>query len=239
MKQSKVLMIEGDAQVSQSVANYLGAAGYDVTVLDDGPPALEYVRQRGLPHIALVSLSLPGMHGFELAHKLKLMADVPIIFVTSTDDKETIVQGLKQYAEDFIVKPFELRELETRIQVVLARMPSFDYASEPLIRVDENLSIDFAHHRIVVGGETIGLTPTESALLYVLLRKAGQVVENRMLIARIWPTQDVYEDTLRVHMHRLRRKLEADSHHPYYIRTERGQGYRFTQRPPDLFADRP
>jgi len=239
MKQSTILMIEGDVQVSQSAANYLGAAGYEVTVLDDGPAALEYVRQRGLPHIALVSLSLPSMHGFELARKLKLMADVPIIFVTSADDKETIVPGLKRYAEDFIVKPFEMPELEARIQVVLARMPSLDYASEPLIRVDDNLSVDFAHNRVVVGGETIGLTPIESALLYVLLRKAGQVVENRMLIARIWPAQGVYEDTLRVHMHRLRRKLEADSHHPYYIRTERGQGYRFTQRPPDLFADRP
>lgn len=239
MKQSTILMIEGDVQVSQSAANYLGAAGYDVTILDDGPAALEYMRQRGSPHIVLVSMSLPSMHGFELAHKLKLMADVPIILVTSTADKETIVPGLKRYAEDFIVKPFEPRELETRIQVVLTRMPSFDYASEPLIRVDENLSVDFAHNRVVVGGETIGLTPIESALLYILLRKAGQVVENRMLIARIWPAQGVYEDTLRVHMHRLRRKLEADSHHPYYIRTERGQGYRFTQRPPDLFADRP
>ena len=238
VKKSKVLMIEDDVQVSQSVVDYLGRTGYDVTAFGDGPEALEYVRQRGLPHIALVGLSLPSMHGFELAHKLKLMADVPIIFVTSTDDKETIVQGLKRYAEDFIVKPFALRELEARIQVVLARMPSFDYASEPVIRVDDNLSIDFAHNRVVVDGKTIGLTPIESVLLYVLLRKAGQVVENRMLIARVWPTQDVYEDTLRVHMHRLRRKLEADSHHPYYIRTERGLGYRFTQRPPDLFADR-
>lgn len=238
MKKSKVLMVEDDTNVSKLITDYLTKTGYDVMGFSDGPEALEYVRQRGLPHIALVDLSLPSMHGFELANKLKSMADVPIIFVTSTGDKETIVQGLKKYAEDFIVKPFELRELEARIQVVLARMPSLDYASEPVVRVDNHLSIDFAHNRIVVNDKTIGLTPTESILLHVLLRNAGRVVENRMLIARVWPSEEVYEDTLRVHMHRLRRKLESDSHHPHYIRTERGVGYMFTQRPPDLFGDR-
>jgi DNA-binding response OmpR family regulator len=176
------------------------------------------------------------MHGFEVSNRLKSMADVPIIFITATNDTDVVVQGLKKYAEDFIVKPFELRELEARIQVVLARMPSLDYASEPIIRIDDNLSIDFAHNRIVVNGKAYGLTPTESILLHVLLRNAGRVVENRLLIARVWPSEEVYEDTLRVHMHRLRRKLESDSHHPHYIRTERGIGYMFTIRPQESDA---
>lgn len=234
MKKSKVLLIEDDASISKLINDYLSSYGYDVTAVVDAPQAIEHIKASGLPHIALVDLTLPSMHGFELSSKLKAMADVPIIFVTSTSDTETVVQGLKKYAEDFIVKPFELRELEARIQVVLARMPSLDYASEPVIEVDAHLSIDFAHNRIIVDDKPIGLTPTESVLLYVLLRNAGRVVENRMLIARVWPSEDVYEDTLRVHMHRLRRKLEADSHHPHYIRTERGIGYMFTVRPPDL-----
>jgi DNA-binding response OmpR family regulator len=236
MKKSKVLLVEDDPSVTQLITDYLSKTGYDVNSFTDGPEAIEYVRQRGLPHIALLDLSLPSMHGFDIASRLKSMADVPIIFVTSTSDKDTIVQGLKTYAEDFIVKPFELRELEARIQVVLARMPSFDYASEPILDVDEHLSIDFAHNRVVINGKSTGLTPTESILLHVLLRNAGRVVENRMLISRVWPSEDVYEDTLRVHMHRLRRKLESDSHHPHYIRTERGVGYMFTQRPPSIFA---
>ena len=238
MNKSKVLMVEDDPQVSQAVARYLDGAGYEVTILPDGPQALEHVQQQGLPHIALIGLELPGMHGFELADRLRSMADVPIIFVAFTDDKDTIIQGLTRYAEDFIVKPFELRELEARIQIVLSRMPSFDYASEPVIHVDDNLSIDFAHNRVVVGGKTMRLTPTESGLLYVLLHKAGQVVENRTLIARVWPGHEHYEDTLRVHIHRLRRKLEADSHHPHYIRTERSIGYRFARRPISQANDR-
>lgn len=233
MGKTKILLIEDDPGINKLISDYLTAHGFDVTAFSDGPEAIDHVQMRGLPHIALIDLTLPTTHGFEISNKLKSMADVPIIFITATSDTDTIVQGLRKYAEDFIVKPFELRELEARIQVVLARMPSLDYASEPIIRIDDNLNIDFAHNRIVVNSKAYGLTPTESILLHVLLRNAGRVVENRMLIARVWPSEEVYEDTLRVHMHRLRRKLEADSHHPHYIRTERGIGYMFTVRPPE------
>lgn len=229
----KILLIEDDRNINRLIQDYMTAHGYEVSAFSDGPEALEHVQARGLPHLALIDLTLPTMHGFDIASRLKTMADLPIIFITATSDTDTIVQGLRKYAEDFIVKPFELREVEARIQVILARMPSLDYASEPVIRVDDHLSIDFAHNRIIVDGDAESLTPTESILLHVLLRNAGRVVENRMLIARVWPTEVVYEDTLRVHMHRLRRKLESDSHHPHYIRTERSIGYMFSVRPSD------
>ncbi len=234
MKKSKVLLIEDDTNINKLINDYLTKQGYQVIAVNDGPDALEHVRHNGLPHIALIDLALPTMHGFDVSHKLKSMADLPIIFVTSTSDTNTIVEGLKKYAEDFIVKPFELRELEARIQVVLARMPSLDYASEPIITIDKNLQIDFAHNRVLINNKPESLTPTEAVLLHVLLRNAGRVVENRMLIARVWPGEEVYENTLRVHMHRLRCKLESDSHNPRYIRTERGIGYMFTIRPPDF-----
>ncbi len=236
-KKQKIMVVEDDPTVGQLMTDFLTKQDYSVVTFEDAPEALEYVKEKGLPHIALIDLGLPSMHGFELANKLKSMADVPIMFVTSTGDTDTIVQGLRKYAEDFIVKPFELRELEARISVVLARIPTFDYASEPVIDVDQHLQIDFAHNRIVLQEKSIGLTPTESILLHVLLRNAGRVVENRMLIARVWPAEEVGEDTLRVHMHRLRRKLEADSHHPHYIRTERGVGYMFTIKPEQLFGN--
>jgi len=223
MGKTKILLVEDDAAINKLITDYMTAHGFEVTSFLDAPEALDHVQMRGLPHIALIDLQLPSMHGFELSNRLN-------------SDTETVVQGLKKYAEDFIVKPFEMRELEARTAVVLARMPSLDYASEPIIRIDDGLNIDFAHNRIVVNSKPYGLTPTESILLHVLLRNAGRVVENRMLIARVWPSEEVYEDTLRVHMHRLRRKLEADSHHPHYIRTERGVGYMFTVRPPEGIA---
>ncbi|MDX2161153.1 MAG: response regulator transcription factor [bacterium] len=232
MGKTKILLVEDDPNINKLIHDYMTARSFDVYAFSDGPEALDHITMRGLPHIALLDLTLPTMHGFEISSRIKAMADVPIIFITATNDTDTVVQGLKKYAEDFIVKPFELRELEARIRVVLARMPSLDYASEPIIHIDDHLSIDFAHNRVVIGGKSFTLTPTESILLHVLLRRAGQVVENRTLIVRAWAGKDdIYEDTLRVHMHRLRRKLESDSHHPHYIRTERGVGYMFTVRP--------
>jgi DNA-binding response OmpR family regulator len=231
MKNTTVLLITGDDTQSQQVTAHLIEEGHNVTVVTDGPDALAHISAQGLPHIALIDLILPTMHGFEISEQLRAMADVPIIFVGSTNDTDTIVKGLQLYAEDFVVRPVDPRELAARINVVLARMPGLDYASSPVIEVDEHLHVDFAHNRIMIDGETITLTPIESLLLHVLLRNAGRVVENRTLIARVWPGQSVHEDTLRVHMHRLRRKLEQDSHHPRYIRTERGKGYTFTVQP--------
>ena len=157
MGKTKILLVEDDKNINKLINDYMTTHGFEVTSFEDGPEALDHVQMRGLPHIALIDLTLPTMHGFELSNRLKSMADVPIIFITATSDTDTVVQGLKKYAEDFIVKPFELRELEARVQVVLARMPSLDYASEPIIRIDDNLSIDFAHNRIVVNSKGYGL----------------------------------------------------------------------------------
>lgn len=233
MGKTRILVVEDDADINKLINDYFTRHDYEVVPFGDGPDALAFVEAHGLPHLALIDLALPTMHGFDISSRLKSMADVPIIFITATNDTDTVVEGLRKYAEDFVVKPFEMRELAARVQVVLNRMPSLDYAAEPVIKLDESLSVDFAHNRIWLDGEPVTLTPTESILLHVLMRNAGRVVENRMLLARVWPGEDVFEDTLRVHMHRLRRKLERDSHHPRYIRTERGTGYMFTIRPQD------
>ncbi|HUN10299.1 MAG TPA: response regulator transcription factor, partial [Aggregatilineales bacterium] len=153
MNKTRVLVVEDEVHICKLISDFMTAHDYEVTTVNDGPEALEAVQERGLPHIALIDLALPTMHGFELSSRLKAMADVPIIFVTSTSDTDTIVQGLRRYAEDFIVKPFQLRELEARVQAVLARMPSLDYASEPVMKIDEHLSVDFAHNRLTINNK--------------------------------------------------------------------------------------
>ena len=237
MKRFTVLIVEADPLTSRTVAEFLDRSIYDLTLVEDALPAIEYVQNQGLPHIALIGLELPSESGFAVANRLKSRADVPIIFMIPAGNKAVIIEQLKMYADDFVVMPFELRELETRMQMVLARMPAIDYGTEPVLRVDEHLSIDFAHNRVLVAGKTVGLTPIESALLHVLLRSAPRVVQTQSLLSRVWSREEVFEDTLRVHMHRLRRKIELDSHHPYYLRTERGVGYRFHRRPPSLSED--
>ena len=231
MKKSSILVLDADSEVTKSVAEFLDSHTYHVTTFADVQPAIEYVRLRGLPNIILLGMNLPSSSGFSVANQFKLMADVPIIFLMARSDKQHLVEGLKKYAEDFVIKPLELHELETRIQIVLGRMPVLEYEDEPVIRIDALLSIDFSENRAFVAGRTVRMTPIESQLLNILVRHAPRVVHSNALIARVWPTEEVYEDTLRVHVHRLRRKLESDPRHPRYIRTERGIGYRFTIRP--------
>jgi DNA-binding response OmpR family regulator len=225
--EKRLLIVDNDAALLVVLRDLFEAEGYEVVTFADAPEVLRYVTQHGLPHLALVDLGLDSMHGFELSQKLKTMGDLPIVFITGDESPETVVKGLVHYADDYLIKPFQLRELAARVRRILSRIYEFDYVQQPLIEIDERVSVDFAKSKLIINGEITMLTPTEVGLLHVLVRNAGRVVTSDTLIARVWPADEVYEDTLRVHMHRLRRKLEPDIHHPKYIQTERGIGYRF------------
>jgi DNA-binding response OmpR family regulator len=220
-------IVEDDHDLVQLLKTALELEGYAVSVFFDALPFLRHVRDYGLPHLALIDLGLPSMHGFELSKKLKALGDVPIIFISSRDEIDTVVQGLSCFADDYVTKPFDMRELTARTYRVLSRIHDFGYTQSPIIKVDDWLSVDFGKSRLLAGGRSFMLTPTEAGLLHILIRNCGNVVPSETLIARVWPLEQIYEDTLRVHMHRLRRKLEQDYRHPQHIQTERGVGYRF------------
>jgi len=171
----------------------------------------------------LLDLGLPGMGGFELSERIKRMGDVPIIILSGNDEEESKIYGIEQYADDYITKPFNIKEVIARIQRVLSRIGDYSYAQGRVVEVDAHLSIDFANKRIILDGKEVTLTPTETNLLHILYRQKGHVVSPDTLIARVWPAEEVYEETLRVHMHRLRKKLQLAT----YLQTERGIGYSF------------
>ena len=170
---------------------------------------------------------LPGMNGMELARKLHEWSDLPILMLTSVGEEETVVRAIEAFAEDYIRKPFNPREMVARVERVLRRIGSFGYVLQPLIQVDERLGVDFAHQRAQVDGRDVPLTATETKLLYVLMRHAGRTVATDFLLRRLWPGDEVFEDTLRVHVHRLRSKIEPSPSRPRYVLTERGTGYLF------------
>lgn len=201
-------------------------AGFEIRTANDAGHALDLLQEYGLPHLVLIDLGLPGMDGFALSERIKRMGDVPIVIITGDDSEESKLRGIQQYAEDYITKPFNVKEVIARIQRVLNRIADYSYAQERIITVDSNLSVDFVNNRALVGDQEISLTPTETNLLHVLIRNQGQIVSYAALIARVWPNEEVFEETLRVHMHRLRRKLQQDSTKEY-IHTERGAGYSF------------
>ncbi|HVO42722.1 MAG TPA: response regulator transcription factor [Aggregatilineales bacterium] len=230
MENKRLLIVEDDSVTQQILRTVFERAGFQVTIVGDAPDALRVIQQQGLPHLAIVDLQLPSMHGFTLSERIKRMGDVPIVILTANRSEDILIQGITEYAEDFIVKPFNNREIVARVGRILSRIPDFSYTNTPTVYVDEHLSIDFTNNWAFLDGQKAILTPIEARLLSILMRNKGRYVSPDMLIARVWPNKEIYEETLRVHMSRLRSKIQPDERHPY-IRTERGTGYAFM--PPD------
>jgi DNA-binding response OmpR family regulator len=223
----RILAVDDDPDILRLIRRELSNAGFEVWPAVSAEDALEVVSRQGLPHLALVDILLPGVDGLALARRIQEWSDLPIIMLTSVDEEETVVQAIESFAEDYVRKPFKPRELVARVERVCRRIGDFGYTLEPVVRVDERLSVDFAHQRVTVDGRTVPLTATESKLLYVLMRQAGRPVGTDFLLRRLWPSEEVFEDALRVHVHRLRGKIEPTPSRPRYVVTERGTGYCF------------
>ncbi len=226
--QWRVAVVDDDQALADLIREGLEAEGYQTATFASAATFLQYIRQHGLPHLALVDLGLPDMDGFALSSRLKALGDVPIIFISGHKETDIVVKGLLQYAEDYVRKPFDMRELTARIYRVLSRIPNLPDLQSRITRIDDWLAIDFGQSVLYAGKRTFPLTPIEANILHILLRSADQTVPARVLLSRVWPGQNIYEDTLRVHMHRLRRKVEPNPRRPQYILTARGVGYCFT-----------
>jgi DNA-binding response OmpR family regulator len=223
----RILALDDNTYTLRIVQHTLEKAGFQVTTAVSGREALQNINRHGIPHLAVVDLHMPGMSGFEFCRTVREFSDMPIIMLTAVTTEETVIKGLEQFAEDYIVKPFNPGELVARIKRVLRRMDDYSYTLESTTRVDDRLKINFPNREVIIAGEPVSLTPTEAKLLYILVRNAGRIVTTDFILNRIWPLQDAQEDRLHVHVHRLRRKIEIDASNPTYITAERGIGYRF------------
>ncbi len=224
MDTKRLLIVEDELPIRILLERTLIEAGYEVGAVPDGPDALQHIKRHGLPHLILLDLGLPTMHGFDVAERVKKMGDVPIIILTADNEEESVVRGISEYAEDYVIKPLKPREVAARVKRVLSRISDYSYAAEPTMRVTDKFLIDFVNSALIIDGIRISLTPIETRLLSVLVKNSGHIVSTEQLFNRVWPNDVAYEETLRVHMARLRRKMG-----PYAgcIRTERGVGYIF------------
>lgn len=228
-----ILIVDDDQDIHTLLRTRLQNEGFETISAYSGEQALELIRERGLPHMALVDIYMPGMTGPEFCNYLHAFTDIPVIMLTAEAASDVMIDSIELYAEDYIVKPFNARELIARVHRLMRRIRSFDYITQPVMRIDDFLSINFGRQYSVVAGEQVDLTPTESKLLYILLSNLNQIVTLEFLLNRLWPREEVFEDALRVHIHRLRAKIEDKSAKRAYIFTERGVGYRFTVDNPD------
>ncbi len=223
----RILVVDDDPAIVRLVKAKLENAGYEVFGAESGHQALDIIGRRGMPHLAIVDLNMPGMNGFQFCEAVQQFSDLPVIFLSAVDEEDTVIQAINRYAEDYVTKPFSPRELLARVQRVLRRIGDYAYTLDLVTRVDARLAVDFPHQRVVIFDRSIPLTPTETKLLYLLIRNAGRTVTMDFLLRRLWPMEEVFEDTLRVHVHRLRQKIEPVPAQPCYILTERGLGYSF------------
>ncbi len=223
----RILVAEDNQYTLDVVKKTLTRAGFDVVTAENGEEALQLIERYGMPHLALIDILMPGMDGISFCRAIHEYTDLPIIMLTALDDEDVIVDAIDRFAEDYIVKPFKPRELVARVNRVLRRIGDFGYTLDPVIAVDEGLQVEFAKRRIIVDGEEGTLTPTESRILFILMRNAGRIVTSEFLMRRIWPLEEVHENRLRVHVHNLRQKVERDPAKPVYVLSERGIGYRF------------
>lgn len=231
-KQYKILVVDDNAYTLRIVKHSLGQAGYAVGTVMSGEEGLKEIEDQGLPHLAIVDLHMPpGMSGFEFCRTIHQYSDVPVIMLTAVGEESTVLEGLENHAEDYIVKPFSPGELVARVGRLIRRMGEFAYPLKAVTIVDARLKINFPQRQAIVNEEPVSLTPTETKLLYILMRNAGSIVSTEYILRRLWPSEPAFEDRLHVHLHRLRRKLETglDKGQSTYIVSERGSGYMFIQ----------
>ena len=223
----RILVVDDDPDILRMVQVTLELEGFEIGTAESAAQAKEWIRQHGLPHLAIVDIMMPGTNGIELAREVQRFADLPVIMLTAIDEETTVVSTIEEVAEDYVTKPFNPKELAARVKRLIRRMGDFGYALAPVVRIDDYLALDFMNQKALAGEKTISLTPTETKLLHILLRASRRTVSTDYLLRRIWPMDEVYEDTLRVHVHRLRQKIEPKPSAPRYLITQRGAGYSF------------
>jgi DNA-binding response OmpR family regulator len=225
--QQRILVVDDDPAILQLVKIKLESAGYGVLTATSGVEALKVIGRQGMPHLAIVDINMPVMNGFDFCETVQQFSDLPVIMLSAQDEEDTIIRSISRYAEDYVTKPFSPRELVARVERVLRRIGDFGYTLGVTTTIDDRLTVDFAHQSALVAGRSIFLTPTETKLLYLLIRNAGHTITTDFLLRRLWPMEEMFEDTLRVHVHRLRQKIEPVPSQPRYVITERGIGYSF------------
>lgn len=223
----KVLVVDDDPDIANVVQITLEEEGFEVSTAHSAKMAFERIAKDGLPHLAVVDIRMPGIDGIELARKIQKYSDLPVIMLTAVNEESTVVRAIEEVAEDYVTKPFTPKVLAARVKRVIRRMGDFAFRLDALTVIDDQLAINFADKTALINEKPVSLTPTETKLLHILIRSARRTVTTEYLLGRLWPLDEVFEDTLRVHVHRLRQKIEPDASSPRYLITQRGIGYSF------------
>jgi DNA-binding response OmpR family regulator len=227
-----ILLVDDEDAVRKVLAFPLERDGYVVVQAADGEEALRQFAEHPVDLVVL-DIMLPRLDGLEVCKRLRATSEVPIIMLTARDDELDKVIGLELGADDYITKPFSIREFRSRVRALLRRSRVTHAAGEEVAEVIEHpgLRIDLPRRAVEVRGTEVQLTFVEFELLRTLAAQPGRVFSRRMLLEALWKSAD-YRDprTIDVHVRHLREKLESEPRTPEFILTVRGVGYRFRDR---------
>ena len=220
----KLLLVEDDEAIAAGLEYSLAQEGFEVISCKDAASALDTMGAQVFD-FAIIDISLPDGNGFDLCKKLKEKGDIPVIFLTARDDEGSVIMGLDIGADDYVTKPFRLRELHSRIRAVLRRTNKS--MGDSIIKIG-NLTVNLAEGKAKKNGKELFLTALEYRLLLTLISNRGWVMTREQLIQSIWDVSGdfVNDNTLTVYIKRLREKIEDDPQNPTIIKTVRGIGYR-------------
>jgi len=219
-----------DEQAIQTLLSYpLRKEGYDVVAAFDGREALDRFAEQRFD-LVILDLMLPKLDGIEVCRRLRARSQVPIIMLTARDDEVDKVLGLEIGADDYITKPFSVRELRSRVKAALRRTQMTGPGANDEAIIVGALTVDFARRVVEVRDAEVPLTYVEFELLGALARAPGRVLDRSTLLERVWG-ESAYRDprTIDVHIRHLREKIELDPKRPEYLFTVRGVGYRFRE----------
>jgi len=226
----KILVIENDPSTSRFIEHTLELEGYQVVKASNGKAAPDIFDEEA-PDLILLDIRLPGMDGYTVCRHIREFSQVPIIMVTVKGNDEEKIEGLEVGADDYVTKPFSSKELVARVRAVLRRTELRDKRPEPAFQSEEDLVVDYARHRVSLGGEEINLTATEYRLLSYLARNADRVVTLGQILGAVWGEEYIGEPHLvQVNMARLRQKLGDNAKSPKYILTQPGVGYKLVKK---------
>ncbi|HZD71466.1 MAG TPA: response regulator transcription factor [Actinomycetes bacterium] len=225
----KVMVVDDEESLLEAIRYALSREGMEVVTATDGAQAvLDFERER--PDLLVLDLMLPGLSGWDVCRRVRASSQVPILMLTARDNEVDRVVGLEMGADDYVTKPFSLRELVARVRALLRRVGQAQAQSAtdgPVIEA-AGIRLDQERHEVTVRGEPISLPLKEFELLEILMENRNRVLTRQTLIDRVWGFDYVGDTkTLDVHVKRLRARLEEDRHEPRLIVTVRGVGYRF------------
>jgi DNA-binding response OmpR family regulator len=224
----RVLVVEDERSVGDAVVYALEREGFEAELVGDGNAAVNRFEAQA-PNVVVLDLMLPGRSGWELLSEFRRRAEVPVILLTARAEEADRVAGLEMGADDYVVKPFSMRELIARVRAVLRRSRAEAGETGPTVLLAAGVAVDLDRHEASVDGKPVELSPREFALLAYLVRHAGRTRTREQILHAVWG-QDEFIDrrTVDVHVRWLRTKIEQDPARPRRVMTVRGVGYKFS-----------